>query len=98
MDNLINTTNSIGKSIAFTKMIMGFCFACCICSVGGLFLTNKNERRKNVAPAATLFSMGLCVAFISYLIYDRASQRGMGTVTALNAGLRATGLGRMHVS
>ena len=88
MSELINVANSVGQTIAFTKMLFWFCIASSFCLSGGFIITKtKKETAKNAYyVGGTSISLALCIALISYQYFARVRQvKGKGAFQALNA-------------
>ena len=87
MSELINVANSVGQTIAFTKMLFWFCIASSFCLSGGFIITkSKKETAKNAYyVGGTSISLALCIALISYQYFSRVKQvKGMGAFQTLN--------------
>lgn len=96
MSNFITVANTVGQTIAFTRMLFTFCIACSFCSVGGFIIKkSKKENAKNAYyVGGMVISLASCAALVSYLVFARTRDvRGMGSLKALNT---ATG-GRVRI-
>lgn len=92
MSNVIATGNKIGQTIAFTRMLGGFCVASCLCSCAGMIVTDKTEtdKRKKMKSATMLILFAILFAVLSYISYAMTkSIKGVGSLVAANAAIGA---------
>jgi len=91
MSNVISAGNRIGQTIAFTRMLGGFCFASCLSSFAGLVITDKKtDKSKKLRSVTILVSVATLIVLLSYLQYTLTkSFKGMGSLVAANAAIGA---------
>jgi D-alanyl-lipoteichoic acid acyltransferase DltB (MBOAT superfamily) len=91
MSNVVATGNKIGQTIAFTRMLGGFCLASCVCSFAGLIMKDeKTDKSKKLRSVMTLVAVATLIMLLSYFQYTvTKSFKGMGSLVAANAAIGA---------